>query len=137
MRAMRRRAIALCSALSLIAAAFAAPMTHVHDGDGHGGHHRRALVHAHEAIHAHAAAPRHDGPVFDDADHDGAGRVRAFDPFQLVPAFARAVIAMPPAVAVAPAPAVRVVRVRRLVQHGHDPPFVHLAPSRAPPFPLS
>jgi hypothetical protein len=136
MRAMRRRAVALVSALSVIAAALAAPMTHVHEGEGHGTHRRGAVVHAHESIHTHAVAHASAGAVLEGPDHEG-GRVRAFDPFQMVRGFERPAVGLPPAVASAPPPAVRFARVRLLVQHGHDPPFAPLTASRAPPFPLS
>jgi hypothetical protein len=135
MPAMRRRAVALVTALSVIAAALAAPMTHVHEGEGHGMRHRGAVVHAHEGIHTHAVAHAAAGPVLADADH--GGRVRAFDPFQVIRGFERPEIGQPPAIAEAPPPARRFVRVRLLAQHGHDPPFARLTPARAPPLPLS
>src|SRR5688572_2742124 len=98
---MFRGLVSLVAGVSLVAAALAAPMTHVHeDGDDHhaGTPHRGRLVHSHGgAHHTHAALPMSGAALEAHADRDGT-QVRALNVFQLAAGPATALDAFVPAV---------------------------------------
>jgi hypothetical protein len=68
---------------------------------------------------------------------DDGEDARPIDLFQMVVGWSQSSVGLPPAIVSPPAPEVRAVARRVLVQHSHDPPLAHTGPSRAPPALLS
>lgn len=128
---MARRFVAVVTCASLVAAALAAPMTHVHDDDHATDHHKPQAIHAHFSGHA---SP-------DDTDTDNDPNVRSNETeqtryLQVFVAVAGASIELP-AAAVSPfqlvAPEEAAAHRPVQVVHAHDPPLARSLGSRAPP----
>ena len=136
-RPMFRRLVAVIGSFSIVGSALAAPMMHVHDDAGHANApHVGRVVHSHTHMHGGATRHAHHGTALEpvgDSDTDA----RAIDPFQMVVGWSHPSVASPHEIASPPAPALKVVAVRMLVQHSHDPPLGRPRPSRAPPAVLS
>ncbi|HEY6361477.1 MAG TPA: hypothetical protein VIX63_10250 [Vicinamibacterales bacterium] len=134
---MNRSFVAVMACASIVASGLAAPMMHVHDDAGHvSGHHVGRVVHSHTHMHGGAARHAvHGSAVASVGDTDESAR--PLDPFQMVVGWSLPSAGLPPAIASPPAPVLRAVTVRPLVQHNHDPPLARTGPSRAPPALLS
>jgi hypothetical protein len=128
-----RKALAFALSLAIQAAGLRAPLVHAHPDEHETAHHAGRAVHSHWGGHAPSShAP--DGPAAGAPDHDRAVFVGAFA--------AVAVSAFPaPAVtsdvAVLPVPSEQAAHKSIAIAPGHDPPWSHSLPSRAPPACLS
>lgn len=133
---MIRRLLAVVTSASLVAAAVAAPLTHLHDDDHATDHHGAQGVHAHFSGHASPPAAR-DQPGTSHVEADEYERTLSLQDFVGVPTATSTVpvaaVASTPAIALPEAQAHRSVPIIT----GHDPPVARSRPSRAPPAFLS
>jgi len=131
---MARRFVALVTSAFLVAAALAAPMTHVHDdhhAEGYGSPH---TIHAH--LSGHPAPPAGAGrePELQDDATDRTLYVQLFVAVAAAPTdVPAAVVSAFPVIA----PDEAAAHVSHQIVHGHDPPLVGSVASRAPPSLLS
>jgi len=127
---------AVVMSASLVAAALAAPMTHVHGDDDHASpHHSGRVIHTHITSHAGFAAPARGGPALDAVDDDRDAR--PIDLFHMVCGASLMAAGLPSALSILAAPDVSAGCAGQVVQHTHDPPFTRSLSSRAPPPSLS
>jgi hypothetical protein len=135
MRAVNRSLVAVVACASLVASSLAAPMMHVHDDADHiSDHHNGRVIHSHRQLHGEARHTSHETVLENLGDSEEA---RPIDLFQMVVGWSQPAVGLPPAIVSPPAPVLRAVTVRLLVQHSHDPPLARTRPSRAPPAVLS
>ncbi len=136
---MVRGLVALIASVSLVAAALAAPMTHVHeDGDDHhdGAPHRGRLVHSHGGGHHHHGRTA-TGPALEAHTPGERGQITAINAFQLATGPAQALDAFVSAIFTLAPPVLSPGAMPRIVPQSHDPPGQRSLSSRAPPFLLS
>ena len=136
MPAVNRSFVVVVACASLVASGLAAPMMHVHDDADHvSAHHKGRVVHSHHQRHGHGRQAS-QGAALENAGDNGEN-ARAIDVFQMEAGWSQPAAGLPPAIVSPPAPVLRTVTVRLLVQHTHDPPSGRRRPSRAPPALLS
>jgi len=133
---MAGRVVAVTVSASLVAAALAAPMTHVHgDTDHASAHHSGRVIHTHITAHSGLAAAARGGAALDAVDDDRDAR--PIDLFHMVCGPSLIAAGLPSALIILDAPEVSAGCAGQVVQHTHDPPFARSLPSRAPPSSLS
>ena len=117
--------------MALQLAALGAPLLHAHLDDDQDGHHRAARVHAHLGGHATHHTTPGETPALD--ENGGGERATGLQLFVAVEPAPLLIPALPESRYAVPAPLESMMRRPPAVAHGHDPPGVRPAASRAPP----
>ncbi len=129
-----RKVIAVALSLAVQGAALGAPLVHVHPADHATDHHGARAVHTHwtgHHSHSHRSA---DMPAIDREDHDRAVYLNTYVAAAGSSFFA---LGITHSAWELPVPAETGAHGSVQVVHSHDPPFLRLLSSRAPPAFLS